>query len=98
ARESSVAADDSEISTALDGSNVRLKFNGDCWLMVKDGNGKTLFSGIKKAGQQLDLEGKPPFKFAVGAAKMVKLEYRGKAVDMTPHLHGRTARFSLPQE
>ncbi|MGL5947738.1 MAG: RodZ domain-containing protein, partial [Aeromonas sp.] len=46
ARESSVAADDSEISTALDGSNVRLKFNGDCWLMVKDGNGKTLFSGI----------------------------------------------------
>lgn len=36
---------------------LKMSFTADCWLDVKDANGKTLFSGLKKANDELVLEG-----------------------------------------
>lgn len=77
---------------------LKLSFTADCWLDVKDANGKTLFSGLKKANDVLVLEGPEPLKFTVGAPMAVNLEYKGKSFDMSRYNNGRTARFSLPQE
>lgn len=77
---------------------LKLSFTADCWLDVKDANGKTLFSGLKKANDELVLEGPEPLKFIVGAPMAVNLEYQGKSFDMSRYNNGRTARFSLPQE
>lgn len=77
---------------------LKIGFTADCWLDVKDANGKTLFSGLKKANDELVLEGPEPLKFIVGAPMAVNLEYQGKSFDMSRYNNGRTARFSLPQE
>lgn len=77
---------------------LKMSFTADCWLDVKDANGKTLFSGLKKANDELVLEGPEPLKFIIGAPMAVNLEYRGKSFDMSRYNNGRTARFSLPQE
>ena len=77
---------------------LKMSFTADCWLDVKDGNGKTLFSGLKKANDELLLEGAEPLKFTIGAPMAVKLDYKGVSFDMSRYNNGRTARFSLPQE
>ncbi|QWL63238.1 cytoskeleton protein RodZ [Aeromonas jandaei] len=77
---------------------LKMSFTADCWLDVKDAKGKTLFSGLKKANDELVLEGAEPLKFIIGAPMAVKLDYKGKSFDMSRYNNGRTARFSLPQE
>lgn len=77
---------------------LKMSFTADCWLDVKDANGKTLFSGLKKANDELVLEGPEPLRFIIGAPMAVNLEYQGKSFDMSRYNNGRTARLSLPQE
>lgn len=77
---------------------LKMSFTADCWLDVKDANGKTLFSGLKTANDELVLEGPEPLRFIIGAPMAVNLEYQGKSFDMSRYNNGRTARFSLPQE
>ncbi|MDM5129671.1 cytoskeleton protein RodZ [Aeromonas piscicola] len=77
---------------------LKMSFTADCWLDVKDAKGKTLFSGLKKANDQLVLEGPEPLKFIIGAPMAVNIEYQGKSIDMSRYNNGRTARLSLPQE
>lgn len=77
---------------------LKMSFTADCWLDVKDANGKTLFSGLKKANDELVLEGPEPLRFIIGAPMAVNLEYQGKSFDMSRYNNGRTASFSLPQE
>lgn len=77
---------------------LKLSFTADCWLDVKDGKGKTLFIGLKKANDELVLEGAEPLKFIIGVPMAVNIEYQGKPLDMSRYNDGRAARFSLPQE
>lgn len=77
---------------------LKMSFTADCWLDVKDANGKTLFSGLKKANDELVLEGPEPLKFIIGAPMAINIEYKGKSIDMSRYNNGRTARLSLPQE
>lgn len=77
---------------------LKMSFTADCWLDVKDAKGKTLFSGLKKANDQLVLEGPEPLKLIIGAPMAVNMEYQGKSIDMSRYNNGRTARLSLPQE
>ncbi len=85
-------------SDAATASQLKMNFTADCWLDVKDANGKTLFSGLKKANDQLVLEGSEPLKLIIGAPMAVNIEYQGKSIDMSRYNNGRTARLSLPQE
>lgn len=90
-------ADDATVDPAK-APQLKMSFTADCWLDVKDAKGKTLFSGLKKANDQLVLEGPEPLKFIIGAPMAVNIEYQGKSIDMSRYNNGRTARLSLPQE
>ncbi|MEZ6966197.1 cytoskeleton protein RodZ [Aeromonas sp. S9(2024)] len=92
------ATDESAVSEPASAPQLKMSFTADCWLDVKDANGKTLYSGLKKANDELVLEGAEPLKLIVGAPMAVKLEYKGQSFDMSRYNNGRTARFSLPQE
>ncbi|MNE04401.1 Cytoskeleton protein RodZ [compost metagenome] len=76
---------------------VRMHFVADCWTQVTDGNGKVLFSGLKRKGDNLDLSGKPPFSLRLGFARGVQVSYNGQAVDVAPFTSGETARLKLGQ-
>ena len=76
---------------------VAIQFTADCWTQVTDGNGKVLFSGIKRKGDNLDLTGKPPFAVRLGFARGAQVSYNGQAVDVAQFTSGETARLKLGQ-
>ncbi|MDF9619977.1 DUF4115 domain-containing protein [Pseudomonas entomophila] len=77
--------------------NVHIQFTADCWTQVADGNGKVLFSAIKRKGDSLELTGKPPFAVRLGFARGAQVSYNGQAVDVAPFTSGETARLKLGQ-
>ncbi len=79
------------------GGQVHIQFTADCWTSVTDGNGKVLYSGIKRKGENLELAGKPPFAVRLGVARAAQVSYNGQAVDIAPFTSGETARLKLGQ-
>ncbi|AQW69840.1 MULTISPECIES: RodZ family helix-turn-helix domain-containing protein [Pseudomonas] len=92
------SADAAEPAAAPAGSGkVAIEFVADCWTQVSDGNGKVLFSGIKRKGDNLELTGKAPFALRLGFARGAKVSYNGQSVDVAPFTSGETARLKLGQ-
>nr|WP_314617477.1 RodZ domain-containing protein [uncultured Pseudomonas sp.] len=78
-------------------AKVAIQFVADCWTQVTDGNGKVLFSAIKRKGDNLELTGKPPFAVRLGFARGAQVSYNGQPVDVAPFTSGETARLKLGQ-
>lgn len=76
---------------------VQVQFVADCWTQVTDGSGKVLFSGLKRKGDSLAVNGKPPFAVRLGYARGAQISYNGQPVDVTPFTSGETARLKLGQ-
>ncbi|WLH67597.1 RodZ family helix-turn-helix domain-containing protein [Pseudomonas sp. FP2309] len=76
---------------------VQITFVADCWTQVTDGNGKVLFSGLKRKGDTLDQGGKPPLTLRLGYARGAQVAYNGQPVDVAPFTTGETARLKLGQ-
>ncbi len=76
---------------------VQVTFIADCWTQVTDGNGKVLFSGLKRKGDTLDQGGKPPLTLRLGYARGAQVVYNGQPVDVAPFTSGETARLKLGQ-
>lgn len=64
-------------------ANLQFAFRGDCWIEVVDADGKRLASGIQRAGTDLDIEGKLPYRLTIGAPASVNLLFRKQPVDLT---------------
>ncbi|WP_338486192.1 RodZ family helix-turn-helix domain-containing protein [Pseudomonas trivialis] len=77
--------------------HVQVTFIADCWTQVTDGNGKVLFSGLKRKGDTLDQGGKPPLTLRLGYARGAQVVYNGQPVDVAPFTSGETARLKLGQ-
>jgi len=83
---------------AIVAQSLVLTFAGDCWVQVKDKNGKTLSTGVRKAGQSMSLQGLAPLSIKLGAPEQVTMSYAGKPVDLSPFKQGKLAKFKLPFE
>ncbi|NUT73705.1 helix-turn-helix domain-containing protein [Pseudomonas sp. C1C7] len=82
---------------AVGQGQVQVQFTADCWTQVTDGGGKVLFSGLKRKGDSLSVNGKPPFAVRLGYARGAQVSYNGQAVDVAPFTSGETARLKLGQ-
>jgi len=76
-------------------TRLTMKFQADCWIQVKDTNGKTLVSGTHKPGQDVKLTGKAPFKVILGAPEGVTMTFASEPVDLSGYTSGKVARFTL---
>lgn len=76
---------------------VQITFVADCWMQLTDGNGKVLFSGLKRKGDTLEQGGKPPLTLRLGFARGAQVAYNGQPVDVAPFTSGETARIKLGQ-
>ncbi|MGD8219305.1 RodZ domain-containing protein [Pseudomonas thivervalensis] len=76
---------------------VQIQFVADCWTQITDGNGKVLFSGLKRKGDSASINGKPPFAVRLGYARGAQVSYNGQPVDIAPFTSGETARLKLGQ-
>lgn len=83
---------------AIIAQSLVLTFAGDCWIQVKDSSGKTLSTGVRKAGQTIELQGLAPLSIKLGAPEQVTLSYAGEPVDLSTFKQGRLAKFKLPFE
>lgn len=84
------------VTLAGDG-HIQITFVADCWTQVTDGNGKVLFSGLKRKGDTLDQSGKPPLTLRLGYARGAQVAFNGQPVDVAPFTSGETARLKLGQ-
>lgn len=75
---------------------LKLTFSDDCWIQVKDSSGKTLSTGVKKAGQTLELSGNLPYSVILGAPENVSMTLASEPVDLSGYTSGKVARFNLP--
>jgi cytoskeleton protein RodZ len=76
-------------------SQIRMTFEGESWVEIKDGTGTTIFSRLNTAGTERVIKGTPPLTLVVGNAHGVKLTYRDKAIDLGPHTRVDVARITL---
>lgn len=74
---------------------ITLAFDGDAWVEVMDGQGKTLMSQLNRAGSKQRITGEPPFSLTVGNAAQVRMTYNGRAFDLRPHINVTVARITL---
>jgi cytoskeleton protein RodZ len=82
---------------AAGAGQVQVQFTADCWTQVTDGNGKVLTSGLKRKGDSIDVNGKPPLTLRLGYARAAQVSYNGQPVDVAPFTSGETARLKLGQ-
>ena len=77
---------------------LNIRFTANCWTQVSDGNGKILFSGVKKGGESLEYASiKAPVNIRLGFARGAQISYNGQVVDLAPYTKGETARIKLGQ-
>ena len=76
-------------------SQIRIVFEDESWVEIRDGSGDTIFSRLNAPGTERLIRGQPPFVVVVGNAHAVKLLYRGKSIDLGPHTRVDVARVTL---
>ena len=92
------AAPVTEAAPAVAGAGkVGVQYTADCWTQVTVANGKVLFGGLKRKGENLEVSGKPPLSLRLGYARGAQVTYNGQAVDVAPFTSGETARLKLGQ-
>lgn len=81
----------------LHAATLRLMFDEESWTEIRDGADKVLSSQTNPGGSELRLNGQAPFSLVIGHAASVRLYYRGKQVDLTPHIgsSNEVARLTL---
>ncbi|WGS59637.1 cytoskeleton protein RodZ [Vibrio lentus] len=91
-----VAAESETVTPEPLANELVMQFSADCWIQVKDAAGKTLSTGIKKAGQTLNLSGTAPYKVILGAPEGVSMTFASEPVDLSGYTSGKVARITLP--
>ena len=76
-------------------AGIHFVFDGPSWVEIKDGNGNIVFNKSNPPGTEQDITVPPPLTFKVGNAAKVKMTYNGELFDLTPHIKGGMARFTL---
>ena len=77
------------------GGPMRLVFDKESWLEVRDRDNRLIFSQRMAAGSEQLLGGAAPLSLVIGYAPGVRLFWQGKPVDLAPHTKGDVARLVL---
>ncbi|WP_293266872.1 RodZ domain-containing protein [Neptunomonas sp.] len=92
-----VEVEEKVVAPLLAEDPLQISFVDDCWLTVKDGSGKTLFSSLRKAGQTLNLSGEEPLRVLIGRVSAInQVTYKGAVIDLKPFSNKNVAKFTLP--
>ncbi len=81
----------------LQSATLRLTFGEESWTEIRGKDDKILSSQVNLPGSELRLKGQGPFSLVVGHASSARLYYRGKQIDLTPHINSSSdvARLTL---
>jgi cytoskeleton protein RodZ len=91
----------SSASPALGGAfgpgprSVRLSFDRESWVEIRDARGRLIFSQLNPPGSSQVVQGEAPLSLVVGNARSVRLAYGDRDIDLAPHTRVDVARFTL---
>ena len=76
---------------------IRLKAGAkDSWVEVREADGSALHNGLVKAGDTVELSGKPPYRLVIGNASHLEVVYEGRIQNLAPHMRtNNIARLEL---
>lgn len=74
---------------------IRMIFEQDSWVEIKDRNGNTVFGQLNAAGTRRSARGEPPLSIVVGNAAGVRLFQGDKSIDLAPHTRVDVARLTV---
>lgn len=74
---------------------VRLVFDEESWVEIRDRNDTPIFSQLNAAGTERRVSGLPPLSIIVGNAQGVRMTYGGRPVDLGLHTKMDVARLKL---
>ena len=85
---------------ARSGARLMLQFSDDCWVEVKDAQGKVLVNGLMKANTTRDLSGAAPFTVTLGNAPAARIALDDRPVDTAVYVprRGTVSRFTLSSQ
>lgn len=89
-KEPVAAASESSVDHAL-----RLEFDQDSWVEIKDGSDKVLTSRMHTAGSLMRLTGKSPMLVVIGNARAVRLFDNGKKINLERYTSAEVAKVKL---
>ena len=75
--------------------SVRMIFDQESWVEIKDRAGNSIFEQLNPAGSRRSVSGEPPVSVVVGNAAGVRLFVGDKSIDLAPHTHVNVARLKL---
>lgn len=74
---------------------VRMIFEQESWVEIKDRSGNTIFGQLNPAGSRRRASGEPPLSIVIGNAAGVRLTYNDEEVNLAPHTRVDVARLTL---
>ena len=77
------------------GAPLRLRFERESWVEVRDANGKLLLHGTQPAGSAREVAGRKPFSLVIGNAAHVRLEHDGREIDLGAIARQGVARLKI---
>jgi cytoskeleton protein RodZ len=75
---------------------LMIRVSGESWLDVRDGTGRTLYSGLIQGSRAMELMGAAPYSLVIGDINVVGVMYQGETVPLRPHARGKVARLTIP--
>lgn len=77
-------------------NQLKLVFSKESWVQINDAEGKTVFTGLQKAGTEASIEGTLPLRLTIGNANGVEMTWRGDTENVGNRAaSGNVARFTL---
>lgn len=77
------------------GAVIRMVFDQESWVEIRDGNGNIVFGQLMSAGSRRSIVGTPPLSIVIGNADGVRLSYQSRDIDLAPHTRVNVARLTL---
>ena len=92
-----VSATKPKVNAEASGSDhaLRIEFDEDAWVDVKDGSDKVLVSRMHSAGSLVRVTGKAPLQVTIGNARAVRLYDNGKKINLERYTTADVARLKL---
>jgi len=85
-------------ATAADAAGlvrVRMIFEQESWVEIKDRSGRILLSRLNLPGSETEVSGRPPFNVVIGNAPDVQVLYEDREFPLEPHTKVAVARFTV---
>lgn len=65
---------------------IAFTFSAECWIEARDSSGQLLHANLMQAGEQILLEGEPPFRMVFGYGPAAQIYYAGQEVDFSARI------------